>query len=335
MSALGCQRALGLGSYETSWTWLHKLRRAMVRPGRDRLAGEIEADETYVGGREEGKRGRAVESKAIVAVVAEQRGPASGASAFGASRTPAKSLLAFLQEAVEPGAKIRTDGWRGYAGLPAAGYRHQVTVISGGSELAHEVMPRVHKVAALLKRWLLGTLQGGIQHQHLDDCSPRSFGWSRTTSPGTMSAAACGSLRISCRRLSRSPCGMPGTAASHRPFPTARRQPHSLGSKNRSASGAGGYMRGKQPYPETTRPVPGRCLGSQRPPPDVLRPSSIYNISRSWGHEGDTHFLLLASAGDRGRQGDPCRLDPPPSFGAAGGIEDEIEQRHELAERIW
>ena len=79
----------------------------------------------------------------------------------------------------------------------------------------------------------------------------------------------CGSLRISCRRLSRSPCGMPGTAASHRPFPTARRQPHSLGSKNRSASGAGGYRRGKQPHPETIRPVPGRCLGSQRPPPDA------------------------------------------------------------------
>lgn len=76
--------------------------------------------------------------------------------------------MAFLQDAVEPGATIHTDGWRGYAGLPAAGYRHQVTVISGGSEPAHEVMPRVHKVAALLKRWLLGTLQGGIQHQHLD-----------------------------------------------------------------------------------------------------------------------------------------------------------------------
>ena len=87
MSALGLQRALGLGSYETSWTWLHKLRRAMVPPGRDRLAGEIEADETYVGGPEEGKRGRAVESKAIVAVAAEQRGRGIGASAFGASRT--------------------------------------------------------------------------------------------------------------------------------------------------------------------------------------------------------------------------------------------------------
>ena len=157
MSALGLQRALGLGSYETSWTWLHKLRRAMVRPGRDHLAGEIEADETYVGGPEEGKRGREVESKAIVAVAAEQRGRGIGRIRLRRVKdVSAESLLAFLQEAVEPGAKIHTDGWRGYAGLPAAGYRHQVTVISGGSEPAHEVMPRVHKVAALLKRWLLG-----------------------------------------------------------------------------------------------------------------------------------------------------------------------------------
>ncbi len=169
VSALGLQRALGLGSYETSWTWLHKLRRAMVRPGRDRLVGEIEADETYVGGPEEGKRGREVESKAIVAVAAEQRGRGIGRIRLRRVKdVAAERLLAFLQDAVAPGATIHTDGWRGYAGLPAAGYRHQVTVISGGSEPAYEVMPRVHKVAALLKRWLLGTLQGGIQHQHLD-----------------------------------------------------------------------------------------------------------------------------------------------------------------------
>ena len=86
---------------------------------------------------------------------------------------------------------------------------------------------------------------------------------------------------------------MPGTAASHRPLPTARRQLHSVGSKNPSASGAGGYRRGRQPHPETTRPAPGRCLGSQRPPPDALRPPSVYNISRSWGNEGDTHYALF------------------------------------------
>jgi len=86
----------------------------------------------------------------------------------------AESLLDFIRETVEPGATINTDGWRRYAGLPApcalpaAGYKHHVTVISGGDEQAHEVMPRVHKAASLLKRWLLGTLQGGVQHQHLD-----------------------------------------------------------------------------------------------------------------------------------------------------------------------
>ena len=125
VSALGLQRALGLGSYETSWTWLHKLRRAMVRPGRDRLVGEIEADETYVGGPEEGKRGREVESKSIVAVAAEQRGRGIGRIRLRRVKdVSAESLLAFLQGAVAPGATIHTDGWRGYAGLPAAGYRH-------------------------------------------------------------------------------------------------------------------------------------------------------------------------------------------------------------------
>ena len=79
----------------------------------------------------------------------------------------ADSLLPFVQGAVAPGATIHTDGWRGYAGLTAAGYRRQVTVISAGSDPAHEVMPRVHTVAALLKRWLLGTHQGGVQRQHL------------------------------------------------------------------------------------------------------------------------------------------------------------------------
>ena len=169
MSALGLQRALGLGSYETAWTWLHKLRRAMVRPGRDRLTGEIEVDETYVGGPEEGKRGREIEKKSIVVVAAEKNGRAIGRIRLKRVKdVSAESLLDFIRETVEPGATIHTDGWKGYAGLPGAGYKHRVTVINGGDEQAHEVMPRVHNVASLLKRWLLGTLQGGVQHQHLD-----------------------------------------------------------------------------------------------------------------------------------------------------------------------
>jgi transposase-like protein len=169
-SALGLQRVLGLGSYETAWTWLHKMRRAMVRPGRDRLSGVVEVDETYVGGPEEGKRGRETKNKAIVAVAAEKRGRGTGRVRLKHIRdVSANSLLPFVQGAVAPGSEIHSDGWRGYAGLASMGYQHRVTVISSGSETAHVVRPCVHLVASLLKRWLAGTHQGGIQQQHLDD----------------------------------------------------------------------------------------------------------------------------------------------------------------------
>jgi len=169
VSALGLKRVLGLGSYETAWTWLHKLRRAMVRPGRDLLSGTVEADETYVGGPEEGTQGRETENKAIVAVAAEKSGRGLGRIRLRHIKdVSANSLLPFIQSAVAPGSTVHTDGWKGYAGLARAGYQHQVTVIRGGSEPAHELMPRVHLVASLLKRWLIGTHQGGVQHQHLD-----------------------------------------------------------------------------------------------------------------------------------------------------------------------
>ena len=156
VSALGLQRVLGLGSYETAWTWLHKLRRAMVRPGRDCLTGAIEVDETYVGGPEEGKRGRQTETKAIVAVAAEKSGRGIGRIRLRRIEdVSADSLLPFVQGAVVPGSVVHTDGWSGYSGLAAAGYQHQVTVISDGRDPAHEVMPRVHTVASLLKRWLI------------------------------------------------------------------------------------------------------------------------------------------------------------------------------------
>jgi transposase-like protein len=184
MSALGLQRALGLGSYETAWTWLHKLRRAMVRPGRDRLAGEIEVDETYVGGPEEGTRGRASEKKSIGVAATEKNGRAIGRIRLKRVKdVSAESLLDFIRAAVEPGATMHTDGWKGYAGLSAAGYKHRITVSSSGEEQAHEVMPRVHSVASLLKRWLLGTLQGGVQHQHLDsDLDECTFRFNRRRS---------------------------------------------------------------------------------------------------------------------------------------------------------
>jgi transposase-like protein len=184
VSALGLQRVLGLGSYRTAWTWLHKLRRAMIRPGRDNLHGEVEVDETYVGAPEEGNRGRKTASKAIIAIAVEKNGRGFGRVRLRRIRdVSADSLLAFVHATVEPGSTVHTDGWRSYAGLADAGYQHQVSVISDNSDPAHVVMPRVHKVASLLKRWLLGTLQGGIQHQHLDDYLDEfAFRFNRRTS---------------------------------------------------------------------------------------------------------------------------------------------------------
>src|SRR4030095_13664152 len=77
-SAMGLQRVLGLGSYLTAWTWLHKLRRAMVRPGRDRLSGRVEVDETYVGGEEPEAHARQILRKSLVAIAAQEDGRGIG-----------------------------------------------------------------------------------------------------------------------------------------------------------------------------------------------------------------------------------------------------------------
>src|SRR3989337_477267 len=118
-SALGMQRVLGLRSYETAWAWLHKLRRAMVRPVRDRLSGEVEVDETYVGGPEEGVHGRETHDKAIVAVAAEVRGRAIGRIRLRVvPDVTAASLLPFVEQSISPGTMVVTDGWRPYDGPP-------------------------------------------------------------------------------------------------------------------------------------------------------------------------------------------------------------------------
>lgn len=168
-SAIGLQRALGLGSYKTAWTWLHKLRRAMVRTGRDRLTGTIEVDETYVGGVEKGVRGRQTDTKALVAIAIEEDGEGMGRIRMRSiPDASADSLMKFLEESVEPGSLIHTDGWQGYDPVESKGYKHRVTVISGNKKSASELLPRVHRVASLLKRWLLGTHQGAVSREHLD-----------------------------------------------------------------------------------------------------------------------------------------------------------------------
>jgi len=166
-SALNLKQVLGLGSYETAWAWLHKLRRAMVRPGRDRLSGVIEVDETYVGGEKPGKRGRGAEGKTLVVIAAQEDGNRIGRirlrrvlDASGASLEEA------VQQAVEPGSVVRTDGWGGYNRLSSLGYVHDV--VRRQSVVGENLLPLCHRIAGLLKRWLMGTHQGAISHEHLD-----------------------------------------------------------------------------------------------------------------------------------------------------------------------
>ena len=157
-SALGLQRVLGLGSYLTAWSWLHKLRRAMVRPGREALSGRVEVDETYVGGLAEGKRGRGSENKAVVAIAAEEDG--TGIERIRMTRVQdaaTVSLHAFIRSAVVAGSVVHTDAWEGYTGLAQQGYEHEITCLRGqGKKTASELLPRIHRMASLLKRWLLG-----------------------------------------------------------------------------------------------------------------------------------------------------------------------------------
>jgi transposase-like protein len=167
VSALGLQRVLGLGSYHTAWNWLHKLRRAMVRPGRDRLGGVVEIDEVFIGGERPGKRGRGAEGKSLVVIAAQEGDKGIGrvrmqrvADAAGESLEPA------VWDMVEPDSVVRTDGWRGYNGLAELGYKHKV--VSKNPDLGENLLPLVNRVASLLKRWLLGTHQGAVQRSHLD-----------------------------------------------------------------------------------------------------------------------------------------------------------------------
>jgi transposase-like protein len=168
-SALGLQRVLGLKKYETAWTWLHKLRRAMVRPGRELLTGRVEVDECYVGGLEEGLPGRLNLTKALVVVAAQEDGPGIGRIRMRQIvDASADSLVPFVRDSIEPGSVVHTDGWLGYLPLESKGYQHEVTFLKGKKKTPSELMPRVHRVISLLKRWLMGTHQGAVSHKHLD-----------------------------------------------------------------------------------------------------------------------------------------------------------------------
>ena len=141
----------------------------MVRPGRDRLRGRVEADEAFVGGEEQGVRGRHKEAKALIAVAAEADGP--GIGRIRMRRIPdasAKSLMRFVEDSVEPDSLVHTDGWRGHLPLEGRGYFHLIAPLDPSRKTGSEMMPRGHRVVSLLKRWLLGTHQGGFSLDHLE-----------------------------------------------------------------------------------------------------------------------------------------------------------------------
>jgi hypothetical protein len=165
-SALGLQRALEIGSYQTAWAMLHRLRSVLVAPARDRLMGTVEVDETYIGGEDTGLRGgRAKGKKALVGVAVELKRPRG----FGRCRMAvladgsAASLHPFVTAHVEPGATVITDAWQGYSGISELGYVHHrrsQRAARARGEDPGELLPGVHRVASLAKRWLLGTHQG-------------------------------------------------------------------------------------------------------------------------------------------------------------------------------
>jgi len=167
-SALGVQRALGLRSYQTAWVWLHKLRRAMVRPDRDKLSGRIEVDEAYVGGEEEHVLGRRLLNKALIAVAAQADGKRIGRIRLRhIPDNSAGSLRPFIRDTITPGSTVITDGHNGYEGLERLGFQREMYVIGRHRKNASDVLPRVHLVISLLKRWLLGTHQGAVSIIHL------------------------------------------------------------------------------------------------------------------------------------------------------------------------
>ena len=148
-----------LGSYQTAWTILHKFRSALVRPGRELLVGDVEVDETLVGGSKAGLQGRGAVGKTLVVIAVETLMP----KGFGRARlkvipdASGETLTRFVIEAIEPGATMYTDGWRAFGGLAEEGYRHVRFNLSASEEKVHVLLPAVHRVASLFKRSLLNS----------------------------------------------------------------------------------------------------------------------------------------------------------------------------------
>jgi transposase-like protein len=183
ISALGLQRIIGLGSYRTAWLLLHKIRNAMIHADRNPLQGEVEVDEALIGGVRSGKRGRGAEGKELVVIAAE----CSGLKRVGRIRmqripdASAESLERFIKENITKGSTIHTDGWKGYGGVSALGYKH--LPIKSKTVNPDELLPRINIVTALLKRWILGTHHGRLDTKHMASYFEEfSFRFNRRTS---------------------------------------------------------------------------------------------------------------------------------------------------------
>jgi transposase-like protein len=168
VSAKGLQKVLGLGSYKTSWAWLHKFRRLMVLNGRTRLNGEVEVDEVFLGGKKSGKRGRGAEGKSLIAVAVEVKGKKTGRVRLAKiADASSNSLIGFIEANIEKPSTIITDDWASYNELESKGYIHKTHKATAKDE-GQEVLPNVHRIASLLKRWLLGTHQSYLNKNKLE-----------------------------------------------------------------------------------------------------------------------------------------------------------------------
>lgn len=167
VNALGLQKELGLGSYHTAWGWLHKLRCAMVRPGREKLSGIIEVDDGYIGAPVHGKRTPRLDTKAVVLVAVERDGKKLGRiRIYQIPRATIAIINKIIPEMIEPGSTLITDGWSGYREIHKFGYKHKVLTYK--EEGNGRFLPGVNIVMSLLKRWIMGTHQGAVRRSHLD-----------------------------------------------------------------------------------------------------------------------------------------------------------------------
>jgi transposase-like protein/ribosomal protein L37AE/L43A len=164
VNATNLQELLGI-SYPTAWSWLQKLRMHSKRPEREKLSGQVEVDEFYLGGSKTGKQGRGSKNKTtIIAAVEKNNNKIGRIRMQKITNCEKENLKAFINENIEKGSKIITDGWSGYFGLDQnSNYDHEKVV----SSVKEDVTPGVHRVASLFKRVVLGTYQGNVSPKHV------------------------------------------------------------------------------------------------------------------------------------------------------------------------